>query len=682
MMRLGMLILVFAGGGIASAEDIRPFTGKYPPELPDSQEHAYKKVGDVELKLWLYRPKTRDLKPRSAIVFFFGGGWRAGSPQQFENQCRYLAARGMIAATADYRVKNRQGVSPFECVADAKSAIRWLRQNSKRLGIDPERIVASGGSAGGHIACCTGVIPGLDEPGEDLSVSSVPNAMALFNPAVMMRNFGKYKLLDDEKNSDISERTLGRPGEISPIEFVRENLPPTIIFHGTADEAVPFSTVKLFTELMTAKGNRCELKAYEGQPHGFFNPRLRNPDRKEAELKNYRSTVAQLDAFLVSLGYLQKPDKPVSSNIHFRGSLNNCRLKFLKEKKGHVAFLGGSITEMNGYRPMVMEFLQKTFPETEFKFTNAGIASTCSTTGAFRLQRDVLSQGDVDLLFAEFAVNDDQDAAHTRTEAIRGMEGIVRHLLTENPLADIVVTYFVNPGMLEQLQAGKTPLPIAAHKQVAEYYSISTIDLAREVAERIDRGELTWKTYGGTHPAPAGNRICADMIEQLLTQAWRESPDNASPTPHVCPQRPIDPLSYFQAEFVPLKSAKIDSGWEIAVPDWKSLPGSKRNRFTSIPMLTAGTPGAAFTMSFTGTTAIAYVSAGPDAGTLDVSVDGGTPHAIDLYHHFSRGLHYPRSVVLATDLAPGEHRIRVTLAREHNADSRGTAARIMELGVN
>ncbi|MEM7396427.1 MAG: SGNH/GDSL hydrolase family protein, partial [Verrucomicrobiota bacterium] len=104
---------------------------------------------------------------------------------------------------------------------------------------------------------------------------------------------------------------------------------------------------------------------------------------------------------------------------------------------GHVAFLGGSITQMNGYRPMVMEYLRKKFPHTDFTFTDAGLSSTCSTSGAFRFRDHVLAKGNVDLLFVEFAVNDDQDARHNERECIRGMEGVVRQLRLANPEADV-----------------------------------------------------------------------------------------------------------------------------------------------------------------------------------------------------------------------------------------------------
>jgi hypothetical protein len=151
-----------------------------------------------------------------------------------------------------------------------------------------------------------------------------------------------------------------------------------------------------------------------------------------------------------------------------------------------VAFIGGSITEMEGYRPMVCEILKRRFPTTEFVFTAAGISSTCSTTSAFRLQNDVLSKGPVDLFFVEFAVNDDQDAHHTRRECIRGVEGILRQARRHNAKMDIVMTYFVNPDMMDVYRVGQVPLSIASHEEVAWHYGISTIHLAKEVTERHD----------------------------------------------------------------------------------------------------------------------------------------------------------------------------------------------------
>lgn len=372
------------------------------------------------------------------------------------------------------------------------------------------------------------------------------------------------------------------------------------------------------------------------------------------------------------------PAGEFGENVQLRGRLDNARIVFETTKRGRVAFIGGSITEMNGYRPMVYELLQKRFPQTEFSFVDAGISSTCSTTGAFRLERDVLAEGPVDLFFIEFAVNDDQDAHHTRAECIRGLEGILRHARRTNPNMDIVVTFFVNEGMLAKLQAGETPLTIEAHEAVAKHYGVSTINLAREAAQEITAGTLTWKQYGGVHPAPHGNAICARMIDELLNRAWRK-PATTELAPHVVPQ-PLDPLNYEAGRFVDPAAAKIDDRWTLGVPDWKSLPGSKRTRYTTLPILSAATPGAELTLPFEGTAVGAFVLAGPDAGIVEASVDDGPFRKVDLYHSYSKGLHYPRTVLFGAELPPGKHRLRLRLSAETN--SLGTAVRIMQFTAN
>lgn len=373
----------------------------------------------------------------------------------------------------------------------------------------------------------------------------------------------------------------------------------------------------------------------------------------------------------------------VASSIAARSPFTNCRVKFERENRGHVAFIGGSITEMNGYRPMVCEFLQQRFPQTEFTFTDAGISSTCSTTGAYRLSADVLSKGPVDLFFIEFAVNDDQDAMHARRECIRGMEGIIRQCRRHNPNMDIVVTYFVNPGMLAKLQAGEAPLSIAAHSAVAEHYGVSTVHLAQEVAQRITAGSLTWDVYGGTHPQPAGNRICADMIASLLNNAWKQPLANdARPEPRPVPEKPLDENSYAAGRFIEPSQAEIVSGWSLNIPDWQQLPGGKRDRFTKLPMLHATKPQAEVTLKFTGRAIGAFVVAGPDAGIVEASVDGSPFTQHDLFHRFSKGLHYPRTVMFNADLAPGEHTLRLRISDGHNSASSGTAARIIQFCAN
>lgn len=376
-----------------------------------------------------------------------------------------------------------------------------------------------------------------------------------------------------------------------------------------------------------------------------------------------------------------EPSTSFGENVQFRGSYDNSRLKFEKEKKGTVAFIGGSITEMDGYRPMVCERLKKRFPDTDFNFIAAGISSTCSTTGAFRLASDVLDKGPIDLFFVEFAVNDDQDAHHTRAECIRGMEGIIRHARKVNPNVDIVMTFFVNEGMLKTLQDGQLPLTMEAHEAVAKHEEISTIRLGREVADQITAGKLTWKQYGGVHPAPFGNAIAASMIDDLFNRAWAKPlAAEAAVKAHQVPEPPMDALSYTNARFIDPSAAKNVRGFTLGVPDWKSLPGGKRTRFTSIPMLSATEPGAETELEFEGTTVGAFVVAGPDAGVVEASVDGAPAVKVTVYASYSSGLHYPRSLVFGTNLNPGKHllKLRVSDESEHG----GHAIRIMQFEAN
>lgn len=383
---------------------------------------------------------------------------------------------------------------------------------------------------------------------------------------------------------------------------------------------------------------------------------------------------------LSNIANADQPARPFGDHVEFRGSLDNCRIKFEREKAGTVAFLGGSITEMNGYRPMVYDLLKKRFPNTAFKFVDAGISSTCSTTGAMRLEHDVLAQGPIDLFFVEYAVNDDQDGFHTREECIRGLEGIIRHARASNPNMDIVVTFFVNEGMLDKLQHGATPLTIETHRAVAERYKVSNINLAKEVADQITGAKLTWKQYGGVHPAPYGNGICANMIDELMSRAWTAPlAADAKLIPHATPT-PLDSLNYEHGRFIDPATAELKKGWTLGIPDWKSLKGGKRSRFTSIPMLSATEPGAELSLKFEGTAVGAYVCAGPDAGVVEASIDGGEFHPVNLLHKYSEGLHYPRTVLFAGELKPGPHILALRVSAESHG--KGHAARIMQFVAN
>ncbi|MCC9601375.1 alpha/beta hydrolase fold domain-containing protein [Stieleria sp. JC731] len=262
----------------------------------------------VELKAYVFEPDSSvsdDNRP--AIVFFFGGGWRSGTPAQFLEHCKYLSARGMVAITAEYRVSSRQGTKAVACVSDGKSAIRWVRQNAKRLKVDPDHIVAAGGSAGGHVAACTEMINGFDEPAEDASVSSRPNALALFNPAVILGKVDTQYPLDEDKIRELPERMGVEPVQLSPYHQVSEKHPPTIIFHGKADTTVPFWTVEMFHQKLRQSGAQSKLVGFEGYGHGFFN-------YGRGDNSSYANSIALLDQFLIEEGFVAAHKSPKSED--------------------------------------------------------------------------------------------------------------------------------------------------------------------------------------------------------------------------------------------------------------------------------------------------------------------------------------------------------------------------------
>lgn len=244
---------------------------------------TYKKVDTLQLNLQVYKPAGFDAgKKYPSIVFFFGGGWINGNIGQFKKQALYLASRGMVTVLADYRVKSRHKTTPFEAVADGKSAVRYVRAHAAELNIDPNRIAAAGGSAGGHVAAATDLTR-LDEPSENLSVSSRPNALVLFNP-VFNNGPGEYG----------HERIGDRYPEISPYHNITKGAAPTLVMLGTSDKLVAVKTAEAYKAKMIEAGSRCDLILYPGEPHGFFN-------KGEA----FNKTLQETEKFLKSLGYLE-----------------------------------------------------------------------------------------------------------------------------------------------------------------------------------------------------------------------------------------------------------------------------------------------------------------------------------------------------------------------------------------
>lgn len=251
----------------------------------------------VELHLHVFKPEgwsAEDQRP--AIVFFFGGGWTSGSPQQFFPQSEELAAQGMVAVSAEYRIKSKHGTPPQACVEDGKSAMRYVRANAQKLGIDPERIVASGGSAGGHVAMCTALIKGFDAEGESNQISSKPNLMVLFNPVI-----------DTSAETGYGPKKVGEnPRSLSPLHHMSKDQPPSLMLYGDADWMV--ESARRFEKKSKEFGVECRLIEYKGAKHGFFNSGGYR-EQKNDEPNYHELTMIEAIVFLQKHRYLEGSDE-------------------------------------------------------------------------------------------------------------------------------------------------------------------------------------------------------------------------------------------------------------------------------------------------------------------------------------------------------------------------------------
>jgi acetyl esterase/lipase len=234
-----------------------------------------------------YPPLVDKSQNHPAILFFQGGNWNYGKIEKFAYHAQYFASRGIVCFLVEYGIKNTKEPNYFDCIMDAKSSIRYLRENAAYFNIDPEKIIGAGGSAGGHLASSLALIEVYNDPEDNLSVSTKPNALVLFNPAI---DFGPA-------SPSLYKNVGEKYKDISPLHNIKPGAPPTIILNGTADHLIPVEMVKYYKLVMEAVGSRCELILYEGKRHGFFN--------YDRNIDTYKETVFEVDKFLISLGYLK-----------------------------------------------------------------------------------------------------------------------------------------------------------------------------------------------------------------------------------------------------------------------------------------------------------------------------------------------------------------------------------------
>ena len=374
---------------------------------------------------------------------------------------------------------------------------------------------------------------------------------------------------------------------------------------------------------------------------------------------------------------------PLSSKPYhkLRSGLQNSIIKFEHEKKGRVAFLGGSITHNGGWRDSISNYIRQRFPDTEFEFIEAGIPSMGSTPGAFHMERDLFKDGPIDLLFEEAAVN---DATNGRTdeEQIRAMEGIVRHARYENPATDIVIMHFVDPGKMKTYRKGEIPVVIQNHEKVAAHYEVPTINLAKEVTDRIDAGEFSWKDdFKNLHPSPFGQGIYANSMIAFLEEAWVKPIAEDDKIKSYALPEPIDVLNYDNGALTPISAVRFNGDWQIN-QNWTPTDGKgTRENYTNVPML-IGEGDGKVSFNFVGNTVGIAVAAGPDAGIIEYRIDKGNWQKLDLLTSWSRSLHLPWFFTLGTGLEHKKHTLQIKIAKKEDAKRAGNTCRIRYFYVN
>lgn len=466
----------------------------------------------------------------------------------------------------------------------------------------------------------------------------------------------EWGLTDDQMNS-----FSGNP--IDRLKPLADAGIPVICVCGDSDKVVPFSeNSAIVRQRYTAMGAPFELILKPGvhhHPHSLSDP-------------------APVVDFIIR----HQPGYEAKQCYTLRGDYRNSYQMFEKERVGTVAFLGGSITEMKGWRDMICEDLKQRFPYTKFTFIDAGIPSTGSTPGAFRLADDVLSKAKVDLLFVEAAVNDDTNGFNA-IEQVRGMEGIVRHALLSNPSMDIMMLHFIYDPFIPKLDGGQMPDVILNHERVANHYLIPSVNLATEIAARMREGEFNWEQFGGTHPKPLGHAYYAATINKVLDEIYASCvAAGTAVKPHVLPAVPLDGYSYTNGKLVDIRQAHINKGWQL-VPSWTPrLIAETRPGFVDVPMLETDRPGAKLTLDFEGTAVGIFCVSGPAAGILEYSIDGAPFKKLDTFTAWSGGLYIPWVYMFDTELPKGKHRLMLRMSKDHHPQSKGTACQIRQFVVN
>ncbi len=291
LLTLVSILILPLSGFAKSGKEVTPLT------LPGSEALVFRKIGDVELRLHVVKPKgwTKD-DHRPCMVSFFGGGWISGTPESSLRWSKWAASQGIVGIAPDYRTRDRFHAVPEDCVADGRAAMVWIIEHASELGIDTGKLVVSGASAGGHVAAWTALSkpgPGKNDPAPTL----MPAALVLFNPVSDTKE-GGYG--GPKRFSKSTERALG----CSIPDQMQVKMPPAIIFHSTGDKVVPYANSVALRDKLIATGNRCELVTFEGLGHAYDSSKYGAPGKAAGDKSKVNVT-----AFLMSLGLVEKAVK-------------------------------------------------------------------------------------------------------------------------------------------------------------------------------------------------------------------------------------------------------------------------------------------------------------------------------------------------------------------------------------
>ena len=263
-----ILLAVFVFG----ATTARAAELKVPETVAFERDIEYANPQDTHLQLDMARPKEGQ-GPFPAIVCIHGGGFRAGTRDGYDKTCLMLAEHGYVAVTITYRLAPAHQFPA--AVLDCKAAVRWLRANAAKYRIDPARIGAMGGSAGGHLAQFLGVTAGVKEfegEGNLEQSSAVSCVVNYYGPEDFTKSYGKSVdaaevlplFFGGNLDTKRREHIVG-----SPLYWVTPDAAATLLIHGTKDDHVDYEQATLMLDRLKAAMVECDLLTLDGAGHGF-----------------------------------------------------------------------------------------------------------------------------------------------------------------------------------------------------------------------------------------------------------------------------------------------------------------------------------------------------------------------------------------------------------------------------